>query len=123
MRTAPFFVVTAALEAATGLALVLAPAAVVALLIGASVDTAGGLVVARVAGIAMFSIAIACWAGRNESGEASRGLLLALLVYNVAIALLLIHAAVSSHLRAIGLWPAVVAHLSLAAWGVTSRLR
>lgn len=71
----------------------------------------------------MLSIAIACWAVRNESGEASRGLLLALLVYNLAIALLLIHATVSSHLRAIGLWPAVGAHLGLAAWAVISRPR
>jgi hypothetical protein len=123
MRTRPFFVVTAAIEAATGLALLIAPAAVVALLIGGSADTAGDLAVARVAGIALFSIAIACWAGRNVNGEASRGLLLALLVYNGAIALLLIHAAVSSHLSAIGLWPAVGAHLGLAAWGVGSLAR
>lgn len=123
MRTAPFLVFTAAVEAATGLALVIVPATVVALLVGDGVNSAGGMVVARVAGIAMISIATACWAMRNESGDASHGLLPALLVYNVAVALLLIHAAVASDLHAIGLWPAVGAHLALAAWGVISRPR
>lgn len=124
MRTARLFIVTAAIEAATGLALVVAPAAVVARLVGAGVDTAGGMVIARVAGIAMFSIAVACWLARDDhGGEASRGLLLALLVYNSAVMLLLINAAVFDHLSAIGLWPAAVLHAGLAAWCAISRAR
>jgi hypothetical protein len=114
---------TALIEAATGVALMLVPGMVLALLIGTIVDTAGGLVVARVAGIAMLSIAIACWTMRNDAGDASRGLLLALLFYTSAVALLLVHAAVSFHLTAVGLWPTVGAHAVMAAWCVSCRVR
>jgi hypothetical protein len=123
MRTSRFLVASAAIEATTGLALVIAPATVVALLIGTSVDELGGLVVARVVGVALFSIGVACWFARNESGDAARGLLLALLVYNVAITLLLVQAAVWSNLRAVGLWPAVALHAGFSVWGVISRPR
>jgi hypothetical protein len=64
----------------------------------------------------MLSIAIACWVARAGQGEASRGLTLALLFYNGSIALLLVHASLGLHLRAIGLWPTVAAHAALAAW-------
>lgn len=123
MRSTHLFTTTAVIEAATGLALMLAPGMVLGLLIGANVDTAGGLVVARVAGIAMLSIAIACWTMRDDPGDSSRGLLYALMFYNSAVALLLIHAAVSFHLSAIGLWPAVGVHAAMAVWCVSCRVR
>ena len=48
-------IVTALLEAVTGLALSLSPALPVSLLLGAVLDTPGGLTVARVAGAALLS--------------------------------------------------------------------
>jgi hypothetical protein len=116
MKTSRLFITTAVIEAATGLALLIVPAVVIGLLIGASVEAPGGIVIARVTGLAMLSIAIACWTARGGQGVASRGLVLALLFYNSTVALVLIHAAVGSHLSAIGLWPTVALHTALAAW-------
>jgi hypothetical protein len=111
------FIATAVIEAATGLALLVAPGVIVGLLIGTAVETPGGMVIARVAGLAMLSIAIACWVARGDArGQALRGLLLGLLFYNSSIALLLLYAGFGLHLSAIGLWPAFAAHLAFAFW-------
>jgi hypothetical protein len=117
MKASRLFITTAVIEGATGLALLIAPGVVVALLIGGGVDAPGAMVVARVAAIAMLSISIACWIARGEEqGGTSRGLVLALLFYNSAVALLLMHASIGLHLSAIGLWPAVGGHAVLAGW-------
>jgi len=50
------FIVTAVIEAATGVALLLSPPLPVSLLLGASLDTPGGLVSGRVAGAALLSL-------------------------------------------------------------------
>jgi hypothetical protein len=49
------------LEAATGVALIVSPAPPVMLLVGAALDTTGGLIVARVAGAALLAVwCLAC---------------------------------------------------------------
>ncbi len=61
--------VVAAGEAATGLALTLFPQVVVQLLFG--VDAAGaGLAMARIAGMALLALGIACWPEAGASGGA-----------------------------------------------------
>ena len=112
-------VVTAASEAATGLALLLLPSMVVSLLLGATLETPGALVVARVAGAALLALGTACWLARNDrQSRAAQGLIAALLLYNSAAAAVLVHAALGLALSGIGLWPAVVLHAVLAAWCV-----
>lgn len=119
MKTSRLFFATAVIEAATGFALLVAPGVVVGLLIGASIDSPSGAVIARVAALAMISIAIACWFARSdEQSGGSRGLLFGLLFYNSAVALLLVHASLGLHLSAIGLWPAAILHAAFAAWCV-----
>jgi hypothetical protein len=59
-------VVTSLLEAVTGLALLLSPALLVSLLLGASLDTSTEWVLARVAGAALLSIDVVCWLARND---------------------------------------------------------
>ena len=121
MQTSRLFIATAVIEAATGLALLIAPGLVVGILVGAAADAPGGMVVARVAALAMLSISIACWVARGDGQSgASRGLVLALLFYNSAVALLLVHASVGLHLSAIGLWPAAVLHAAFVAWCVVA---
>jgi hypothetical protein len=94
----------------------IAPATVARLLLGAAID-APGLVVARVAGAALFTIGILCWVASNESsGLAARGLLRALLFYNVAVLVALAHANLALQLTGIGLWPVVGLHAALAVW-------
>ena len=109
-------IVTAVLEAATGLALVLSPSMPASLLLGASLDTPG-LVVARVAGAALLALATACWLARNDpESRAASGLIAALLLYNVAVVTVLVHADTGLGLSGIGLWPTVVLHAALAVW-------
>jgi hypothetical protein len=124
MRLTPLFISTAAAEASAGLALLISPAMVVALLIGTHLEGPGGFLITRVAGTAMVSIAVACWLARGDEGsQASRGLLVALLVYHTAITVLLVHGALASGLQAIGLWPTVALHAGFAAWCVSARGR
>jgi hypothetical protein len=111
--------VTALIEAATGLALLLAPSLLVSLLIGTTLDTPSALVLARVAGAALLSLGLVCWLARNDRrSRATRGLILALLLYNTMVAAVLVHAHVALGLSGIALWPAVVVHIAMAGWCV-----
>jgi hypothetical protein len=111
--------VTAWLEAVTGVALIVSPAPLVLLLSGAALDTTGGLLVARVAGAALLALGLACWLARNEArSQAARGLVGAMSLYNVAALAVLVHAALGLKLSAAGLWPAVLLHLTLAVWSI-----
>lgn len=60
--------VAAAIEAATGLALIIYPQAVASLLLGADL-VAAGIAVGRVAGIALLSVGLACWLSRKVANK------------------------------------------------------
>jgi hypothetical protein len=98
-------VLAAVAEVATGLALVLAPSLVGRLLLGE--DLAGiGVVVARVTGIALIGLGLACWPGPPRVG---------MLVYSAAVGAYLAYVGVVDGLAGVLLWPAVVLHAILAA--------
>jgi hypothetical protein len=110
-------IVSAWLEAATGVALIASPALPVSLLLGTPLDASGGLVVARVAGGALLALGLACWRARDAGREGgARGIVAAMVLYNVVVAAVLVHAGLGFRLSGIGLWPAVVLHLALAVW-------
>ena len=117
MKPKYLFIVTAVIEAATGVALLLSPPLPVSLLLGASLDTPTGLVVGRVAGAALLSLGIACWLARNdEQSRAATGLIAAMLLYNTAVAAVLVYAGIGLRLAGVGTWPAVLLHAALAVW-------
>ena len=117
MKSKQLLVVTAAAEAATGLALLLSPPLVAALLLGASLDAPAALAVSRVAGAALLALGVACWLARNdEKSHAAAGLVTAMLLYNAAAVSVLVYAGVGLGLSGIGLWPAVLLHAALAVW-------
>src|SRR5262249_41267008 len=73
--------VAAACEAATGLALAIAPRLVVTLLLGTE-PAGAGLAMSRVAGIALLALGLACWPARGAvAGQAPA--LRAMSTYNV----------------------------------------
>ncbi|PYT00765.1 MAG: hypothetical protein DMF63_05515 [Acidobacteria bacterium] len=109
--------VTAVFEGATGIALLVAPSIAVSTLLGAELDTPGGLVVGRIAGAALAALAIASWQARNgERHGIAAGVVAAMFVYNLAAAMIVAYAAVGFGLQSPLMWPVVFAHNVMAAW-------
>ena len=103
----PLLAVAAMAEAVTGLVLLAYPPIVVQLLFRAEI-AAAGIVISRLAGIALIALGIACWPGRGASRA-----LCGILTYN---------ALATAYLTCLGargewvgplLWPAVVLHAFL----------
>ena len=115
MNIKSLLTVTALLETATGLALLVAPSVIVELLLGAGLSSPQSLVLGRIAGAALVSIGVACWLARKEEAVV-RGLVTGLLIYNVAVPVLLIYAAIAVGMRGIALLPASFLHVALAFW-------
>ncbi len=108
---------SAVTEAATGLALIVAPALVFSLLIGGPLADSAVPVV-RIMGIALVSLAIACWPERvNASVPAMNGLLL----YNTLVAIYLGYVGAALNMGGLLLWPAVAIHALVAALLIWSR--
>ena len=105
--------ITAVLEAATGLAFFVMSAVAVSMLLGVELDTPAGLV----AGAALVALSIACWQARNgESGSPAMSVIAAMLFYNFAVGLILVYAGVRIGLYSALLWPAIVVHQLLGVW-------
>jgi hypothetical protein len=98
------------IEGATGLALVAVPGVVVWLLFGADLPALGA-VVARVAGIALLVLALACWLSRRDRGGAAA--LTALLAYNILMGAHLAVIAAEGELVGVLIWPAVAVHAAM----------
>src|SRR5205085_114363 len=103
-------------ELGTGIALLAAPSWVTKLLLGEGLSSPQSLVLGQITGAALVSIAVACWLASSRESSGQRGMVGSLLVYNLAVPALLIHAAVAYGTRGIALWPAGVLHATLAIW-------
>jgi hypothetical protein len=115
--TRKLLIVTALLEVATGMALLASPAVPVALLLGAALDTPGGLAVGRVAGAAVLSLGLACWWARHDGqGRSGRAVVAAMLAYNVVVVAVLAQARIGLGVTGVGFWPAAGLHTALAVW-------
>lgn len=109
--------VTNLAEVPVGLALLIAPSGVTALLLGISLDSPSAQMVARVAGAAVSSLGLACGLAAKDAGSgAARGLVGAMLLYNILIIALFAYAAMVLGMTGIGLWPAVAIHAVLFVW-------
>ena len=111
-----FLILTAIIEAATGLALIALPAIVVRLLLGAEISGAG-IPLGRVAGAALLALGVACWLARDDTqSRAARGLVVAMLMYNIVATAVLAFAGIGLGLHGVVLWPAVVLHAAMGVW-------
>jgi hypothetical protein len=110
-------------EVGVGLAMVVLPSLLATLLLGSPLDTPVALTFARVAGVALVALGIACWLARHDGqSRAARGLLGAMVVYNAGVFMVLSYAGVASGLSGIGLWPVVVVHAAMTVWCVMGLL-
>jgi hypothetical protein len=90
-------------EASTGLALLIVPGLVGRLLLGEELSGIA-IPVARVAGIALIALGLACWPATPRVG---------MLAYSAAVTLYLAYLGVSGSSTGTLLWPAVVLHAAL----------
>jgi hypothetical protein len=113
-----FLVVIAAVEAATGLGLLLLPSVPFALLLGLESAAVEAIFVGRIAGAALVAIGVVSWMARRDKVSHSLfGLLIGILIYNTAVSILLIYSAAVLKMTGVMLWPTVVFHALLAVWG------
>ena len=107
---------TAIVEAPTGLALLVVPSLVVRLLLGAEISGAS-IPLARVAGIALLALSVACWLAKSDVAScAARGIVSAMALYNIGAVVILGAAGIWSQPTGIALWPAVILHAGMAVW-------
>jgi hypothetical protein len=103
----------AAAEAGLGLVLLVYPPIVVRLLLDADIAGAG-ILVSRVAGIALIALGVACLPGAQ---------LIGMLTYSAAVTLYLAYVGIAGDLTGILLWPAVALHVILTALLARALLR
>jgi hypothetical protein len=114
---------TALIEAATGLGLIVAPDVVVRLLLGGELLGAG-IPVGRITGVALFALGIACWLASSDTEScAARGVVSAMALYNLGVALILSMAGIQSQPVGLALWPAVILHAIMTVWCLASLMR
>jgi len=100
--------VAAIAEILTGVALVMVPSAVGRLLLNAELSGAA-IVTARIAGIGLLSLGLACWPNSETTRSASRGML----IYNLLVTLYLASLGIRGEWTGILLWPAVLFHAGM----------
>jgi len=110
--------ITAFIEGVTGLALATMPSFVVSILLGTSLTDISAILIARLAGVALITIAIACWLSRSNTQSAV--IVKAMLAYNVFSIVLLVYAVLVEQISGPGLWPAVLLHFGLLVWCLSS---
>jgi hypothetical protein len=103
IRLRSALVFAAAGEIATGAALLVVPSLAGQLLLGEAL-TGMAIPAARVAGIALIALGIACWPGTPRAG---------MLTYSTAVTLYLAYLGLVAGLGGILLWPAVILHAIL----------
>ena len=110
MKIRTLIVANAALEVATGVALIVAPGLGAHLLLGADLSSPG-ITVARFTGLALLSMGLACWPNKDQ---ATSQVTWALFTYNLLVAFYLLYVRFGEGFSGPVLWPACVLHSSLA---------
>jgi hypothetical protein len=110
-------IVTMVMEVGAGMALLCCPSAAMALLLGSPLDTPATLTLGRVAGAALFALGVACWLASDDAqSRAARGLVAAMLLYNLAAVALFAFAGIGQGRVGVALWPAAILRAALAGW-------
>ena len=116
--------VTAVVETGAGVALLGLPSVTALLLLGATLEASAAVSLARVGGAAILALSIVCWLTRDAQGRVARGLVTAMVFYNLAVAGVLASASFGDDgLHGMLLWPAVAFHVAMGAWCVATLSR
>ena len=114
-----FHIVSAVIEVGTGLGMITLPSVLAALLLAAMLTTSLEAVMARLAGVTLLALGVACWLAIGDAqSHAARGLVGAMVLYDVGAVAILLYAALGLGLSGVLLWPVVLLHVALAIWGV-----
>jgi hypothetical protein len=112
---------TAVVEIGAGVALMCVPAAAAKLLLGVPLEGSAALTVARIGAAGLLALGVACWLAHYDAqSRAARGLVAAMLVYNIGAVAILGAAGIRLPSVGVALWPAVALHVGLAIWCVAS---
>jgi hypothetical protein len=113
----PLLIATAAIEFGAGLALLCVPSSAALLLFGASLDTPTAATAARIGGLGLLTLGVACWLAHDDGAtSAARNLIKAMVIYNAGAAAVFAYAGVALDLHGMLLWPAAVLHAGMTAW-------
>jgi hypothetical protein len=86
-----------------------------------SLSRSNGTRRARVAGVVLFALGVACWFAREHGRDRLAGVwITTTLTYNVVVAAALAAAGIHYAPVGIALWPAVIVHCALAVWCAAS---
>jgi hypothetical protein len=114
-------VATAIAEAGAGLALSCCPSVTASLLLGSPLETPAAVTIGRVGGVALLALGFASWFARDDAqSRAARGLTATMAGYNLGVAFVLGFAGIQWRTVGVGLWPAVLFHVAMAAWCIGS---
>jgi hypothetical protein len=105
------------------LALLGMPSVTASLRFGAALQTGAAVSLARVGGAAILALSIVCWLTRDAQGPAARGLVTAMLFYNLAVGAVLAFGSFGDGLHGMLLWPAVAFHVAMGAWCIATLSR
>jgi hypothetical protein len=116
--------VSAVFEAGVAVGLLAVPSVVAQVLLGATLNAPTGLTVARIAGAALLALGVACWLAASDAQScAARGVVSAMVMYNLGAVFVLGVAGLRPEAVGIGLWPAVILHAVMTVWCITSLFR
>lgn len=104
-------------EAPVGVLMSVAPSVFFSAVFGVDFDTPAGSIAARIAGVAILSLAIVCGQSRNSKVDtALTSIVAAMLFYNAAVNVVLVYAGTALYIQGPLLWPAIVVHSVMGCW-------
>jgi hypothetical protein len=103
-------------EAITGLGLLIAPSKVVLLLLEMELNGSLEIILAMIAGAAIFSLALNCWLSRADA--AAPVAIKTLLFYNFAVAAILLYGALGLEFKGPALWLVIIFHFFQTVMGI-----
>jgi hypothetical protein len=117
-------VVTAAIEAGAGLALLIFPSATATLLLGSQLDSPPSMALVRVVGAILLALGVACWfAGSDVQKPCARRVAIVMTVYNPGAMAVLVAIGMSAPKVGLLLWPAVALHAAMGVWCIVCLMK